>query len=457
MKRKPKILIIYKCLGYPLRTTIDEHLYSFLRYGDATCYYLKLDAGKHTYMSEIPVPEYLQKIDFDIILFHYGFISSRWGGPECYQRAFNQILPLKNSKAVKVLMPQDEYMGCNSMVHFINELKIDVVFSVSPETEWDQLYPGIDRNKVQFHKVLTGYLDDRGQQTINGFLKNTKKDIDIGYRARNLPQWLGRHGYMKTIIADVFNEHLKKFKLKTDISTNPKDTFFGTGWYKFMVRCKYMIGVEGGATINDPDGSIAKKGAAYLEANPNCTFEEIEAACFPGLDGKLQLIAISPRNLESCATKTCQVLIESSYNGILKPHVHYIPVKSDFSNIDEVLQTIQNDDKRNLIVENAYRDIVQSGLYTYKNFVKLFIEKCMLEANGPYFERKRKSHYLLYLRNRFQDWFSWKLDFYYHRIYRPLPNKWFFLMPAIKFIKFLHLKKAAKFTYFTITGKKSFP
>jgi hypothetical protein len=454
---KPKILIVYKCLGYPLRTTIDEHLYSFLRYADADCYYLKLDIGKERFYSQEPIPEYILKTDFDFILFHYGFISSRWASDDCYQRAFKQVLPFKNSKAIKAVMPQDEYMGSKSIVHFVNNLNIDIVFSVSPETEWAQLYEGVDFEKVKFYKVLTGYLDDSGIKTINGFLKNTTKDIDIGYRARNLPQWLGRHGYMKTIIADVFNEALKKFHLKTDISTNPKDTFMGLGWYKFMVRCKYMIGVEGGATIHDPDGSIAKRGAVYLKEHPNCSFEEIEEACFPGLDGKLQLIAISPRNLESCATRTCQVLVESTYNGILKPWVHYIPIKSDLSNIDEVLEIIKQDAKREEITNNAYRDIVESGLWSYRGFVKFVIEKCSESATDAYFERARLDGAFNLKYNHFQDKLSWGKDYWRYMIYDKLPNKWTVIVPMIKLIKFLGIKDGVKKVYFAVSGKKKFP
>ncbi len=461
-KNKLKILIVYKCLGYPLRTTIDEHLYSFTRYLDATVFYLKLDIGKYTYMSEKRIPSYFKHIDFDLIIFHYGFISSRTAGTECYQRALNQVLCFKNSKAIKAVMPQDEYLGSESIRHFINEMHINLVFSVSPESEWDILYQGINRTKVKFHKVLTGYLDDSGIETIKGFLKNTEKDIDIGYRARNLPQWLGRHGYMKTIISDEFNKSIKNFPtLKTNISTNPKDTFLGLGWYKFMVRCKYMIGVEGGATVHDPDGSISKKSAAYLKEHPNCTFEEIEEACFPGLDGKLQLIAISPRNLESCATRTCQILIESTFNGILKPNVHYIPIKKDLSNIDEVLQIVSDDQRREEITNNAYRDIVETGLYSYRNFVHMVVEKSMADAKDPYFIRTPKNNFIAYSYNRFSDWLSWKKDFYWYKVYKPIdigvPGKWFFLEPLIKLIKFLRIKGFAKFIYFRLTGKKSFP
>ena len=455
--RKPKILIIYKCLGFPLRNTVDEHLYSFKRYADADCYYLKLDIGKDTFYSQEPVPEYLLKIDFDYIFFHYGFISSRWAGKTCYEYALKQVMPFQNSKAIKAVMPQDEYMGSESIVDFVNRMNIDIVFSVSPETEWAQLYEGVDFGKVKFFKVLTGYLDKGGMKSIEGFLNRIPKDLDIGYRARNLPQWLGRHGFLKTQIAEAFIKNVNRFGLKTDISVDPKDTFMGDGWYKFMVRCKYMIGVEGGATVHDRDGSIGIKGRAYLKEHPDCSFEEIETSCFPGLDGKLNLIAISPRHLEACVARTCQVLIEGEYNGILKAGVHYIALKSDFSNLDEVLQLIKDDTKRKEITDNAYRDVIESGLYNYQGFVDLVLEKCSELATDSYFSRSPARVGSSLYHNHYIDWLSWKKDYFWHKIYDRLPNKWFFLNPMLKTVKMLGLKQPVKKVYFKITGKKFFP
>jgi hypothetical protein len=36
------------------------------------------------------------------------------------------------------------------------------------------------------------------------------------------------------------------------------------------------------------------------------------------------------------------VLFEGRYSGVLKPHRHYIPLKKDFSNFDEVVAKIRD-------------------------------------------------------------------------------------------------------------------
>jgi hypothetical protein len=453
LQRKPKILVVYKFIDFPLRTTIDEHLYSFKRYANAYVYYIMLDMGPKLYDSEEPIPSYLLKIDFDLIIFHYGFMGIRSTSPERREKTMKQIEPLRRSRAVKVVIPQDEFFYSRNLAKFVVDFGIDIVFSVSPESEWKKIYDGVDFSKVSFYKVLTGYLDERGITKINTFLGRFKKDIDIGYRARNLPMWLGRHGYLKTKIADVFNQKLKSLDLNTSISTRAEDTFFGFDWYKFMVRCKYMIGVEGGATILDPEGEINMKCEEYIKNHPSCSFEEIEKACFPDLDGKLQLIAISPRHLEACATRTCQLLVESTFNGILRPWVHYIPIKPDLSNVDEVLELVKRDDKREEIVRNAYRDVVQSGLYTYKNFVKEVIDNSKKKMNNAYFNSNKRNNYFILKYNHLQDRLAHKKYMWYMSGKKKATNKWTYIIPVIDLLKAIGLKQFAKSTYKMFTGK----
>ena len=91
--------------------------------------------------------------------------------------------------------------------------------------------------------------------------------------------------------------------------------------------------------------------------------------------------------MESCATRTCQILVEGDYNGILKAGEHYLELKKDFSNFEEILDTIKQDDLRIQIVDRAYRDVVQSGLYSYRNFVETILRpvlptSCMESRGG---------------------------------------------------------------------------
>jgi hypothetical protein len=264
---------------------------------------------------------------------------------------------------------------------FIDEFDVDVVCSVAPESEWPTIYPTIDRTRVDFHRVLTGYLDDRTLERIERIVANTPtKDVDIGYRAWRGADWLGRHGTLKGTIAEAVNETGAARGLQLDVSTRDEDTLLGDDWFRFLARCRYTIGVEGGASILDFDGTLKERTERYRAEHPDATYDEVEAACFPGEDGRLALFAISPRHLEACATRTCQVLVQGGYNGVLEPGRHYIELKADLSNLGEVLDTLGDEERRREIVEAAYRDVVASGRYTYRAMVDTVERAALGEA-----------------------------------------------------------------------------
>ena len=181
----------------------------------------------------------------------------------------------------------------------------------------------------------------------------------------------------------------------------------GDAWYDFLLKCKYMPGVEGGSSILDWDGSLFDKVKAYLGVNPSADFDAIEENCIPaGKDGELSVIALSPRHLEACMTKTCQILVEGTYNGILISGTHYISLKKDFSNIDEVVEHIIKDDIRETLVEAAYSDIVLSGKYSYRGFVDFILKTSLVadqKINNP-------SKFWFKVHN-FMDLLSWKFVF----------------------------------------------
>ena len=65
-------------------------------------------------------------------------------------------------------------------------------------------------------------------------------------------------------------------------------------------------------------------------------------------------------------------MYEGNYKGILKKDVHYISLKKDYSNIEEVINKIKDDDYLQNMANTAYKDIVESEKYSYENFIKMF-------------------------------------------------------------------------------------
>lgn len=369
---KRNILVLYYYYApHPMRQSTYDHLYAFQDYGSDRYYFWNACYG---------LPHSLKNTSFDLILYHVTFCCSLlWAGQD-YEACVHPFLALKSYPARKIMLTQDEFYRTERLSRFINDFDVWGVFSVAPPSEWHKIYRGIDFDKIHFWQVLTGYLNDHIMQIIGTLEKeHISRSIDIGYRAWKSEYWVGSHGLLKSQIADVFNARAGHFNLNMDISTKATDTFYGLDWYRFQMRCKYVIGVEGGSSILDHDGKVQESVHHYMNRHPQSTFEECANACFPGRDGELSLYAISPRHLESCALRTCQVLVEGDYNGILQPWVHYIPLKRDFSNLDEVLTLIKEDKLRESIVERAYNDIVASGKYNYRSFIDFVIDQACLD------------------------------------------------------------------------------
>jgi hypothetical protein len=356
------VLVVYGLFAHPLRSTVEDHLLAFARYSGRRVFHLNARVQE--------VPRHILRRRYDMVVFQTTFLSNRWA-PELFAEMCERVQPLKRLSGVRVAMPQDEFLRSKLVCDFIEDFDIDVVSSVAPESEWPRIYPTVDRERVRFHRGLTGYLDDRTVDRIERIVRSTgERDIDIGYRAWRGAAWLGRHGTLKGTLADAVNERGRDSELRLDLSTRDDDTLLGDDWFRFLARCRYTVGIEGGASILDFDGAIKERTERYEAEHPDAGFDEIERACFPGEDGSLALFAISPRHLEACATRTCQVLVEGSYNGILAPGRHYIELRADLSNLDEVLDSLGDEERRRRMVEAAYDDVVASGRYTYRAMVE---------------------------------------------------------------------------------------
>ena len=162
-------------------------------------------------------------------------------------------------------------------------------------------------------------------------------------------------------------------------------------WALFLNRCRTVVGAESGTYFLDRDSRALTCAKKYLKRAPAASFSDVFEHCFaggpPGLNGK----AISSRHFEPIGTKTCQVLIEGSYNGILEPDVHYMAVKRDLSNIDVVIDRMKDPEARNRVTDAAYTHVIAS--HTYGHRVRHLIQSVfdpsrplMSPAAGPTFQ-----------------------------------------------------------------------
>jgi len=383
-----KILIVYCLDASNDRNTQNEHLYSFRHYSEERCYYLNSAYG---------VPKFITRVAFDLIIFHYTFLAYEIRG-RAHWRATAQLC--RDLIGYKIAIPQDEYQNSDRLNDFFLRAGVKAVFTCLPESEWQKVYPRQKSGLEHYRTVYTGYVDEIAQCKLARLNKrHRERTIDVGYRARQNPYWLGRHGMIKWQLTEKFLKKPVPHKLKLDLSNDPRDVIYGDKWYGFLGNCRVVLGCESGASLHDPDGSIMRSVDRYIAKHPRAPFEEVEKACFPGKEGNLHLFALSPRHFEACMTRTCQALVEGEYGGILKPGVHYIEIKKDWSNMVDVIKQIEDIGYCENIADNTYRDIVQSGLYTYRRFVKMVVNHAN-DVSTPVPSINRDSVYYLDLLER---------------------------------------------------------
>lgn len=372
--RKPPLLVLYHLRGtaqLPLRAAIADHLKCWERHSQFRVIY-------HNYAFGFDWAEYADLPLSGVILDTLA-LNLRWS-PEVFRARTASLRALRQFQGPKIALPQDEFIHTDALCEFLAEIGVTDILSAGSRETAEQIYRAALPD-VRLGQKLTGYLESETLARIDRLAAEThERDIDVSYRAWHAEAWLGHHGRLKVQVAQEAMALGPAYsQLRFDISTDDADVLTGDDWYRFLLRSRCTLGVEGGASLLDRDGSIAARTRAYVAEHPDADFETIRAACFPNDDSKLALFAIGPRHLEACATRTCQLLVEGDYQGILLAGRDYIPINKDFSNLPDVLDRVRDRDPAiAAAAESAYQHVVASGDYTYRRFVRRVEDEIVL-------------------------------------------------------------------------------
>jgi hypothetical protein len=143
------------------------------------------------------------------------------------------------------------------------------------------------------------------------------------------------------------------------------------------------LGVEAGVSIFDVEDVARNETEKLLARQPDMSFEEISERLLYQWEDNIFYRTISPRHFEAAAFRVCQILFEGRYSGLMEPMIHYIPLKKDFSNFDDCLRMFQDKQLRRQLTENAHRDLIASGKYSYRSFIEGFDAELLKEGMRP--------------------------------------------------------------------------
>jgi hypothetical protein len=321
------------------------------------------------------LPKSLARMRFRAIALHYSLFGN-W--PFALSEDFLNYLEDSHS-SYKVAFFQDEYHHCQERFDFLNRYQIDCIYTLIEPEYFGEVYGKYTRVPRIIHH-LTGYVSDELIELAQQLgLSDDQRSIDVGYRARSLPFYMGRGAQEKTQIAIEFCKRAAGLDLKLDIETDETSRIYGKEWYEFVANCRAMIGTEAGVSITDLNGEARRACDALLTADPHMSFEEVSRAVLHRWEGRIPQRVISPRHFEAAAFHVAQILFEGKYSGILQPERHYIPLRKDFSNFDDCIRMFQDKALRRELTERTYREIIASGEYSYPRFIQGF-DRVLSEA-----------------------------------------------------------------------------
>jgi hypothetical protein len=292
------------------------------------------------------------------------------------------------SPALKIVFRQDDYRDVRAANAVMRRLGTHVVFTCVRGADHEAFYP---RERIPSleacYTALPGYVPRGLERTIARPAR--ARPIDIGYRSRAMPYYLGDIGQEKRVIAERFHAIAERHGLRADISVREEDRLYGRRWSSFLGSCRCVLGTASGASVVDFTGDIRRNCERYVALNPRATYEDVKARFFADVDGRLSIDTVSPRIFEAAAVGCTMVNHEGHYGGILQPDHHYIRVKRDYSNVGEVVDRIKDAAFCRRLADNAHADLIASGRYAYATFVREFDDALARHARAPLRARSR--------------------------------------------------------------------
>ena len=335
-------------------STVTEHARSFGRHSRFPLWELNTDTG---------FPDGLRELEFSAVVLHYSIFGMGLYWLDEAWRAY-----LKDTSAYKIAFFQDECTRCRRRFEFLNEHEIDCVYTCLEPSEFAKVY-GRYTNVPRLESNIPGYVSEDLIEAAHRFaVPDHVRTVDVGYRGRPLPPYLGHGAMEKHEIGVRFAELASDSGLRLDIFGAETDRLYGDDWYRFLASCRCMLGVESGVSAFDLEDEVFTEYTELERRQNRVALEDLTS--LPHWEDKVYYRTISPRHFEAAAFRICQVLFEGHYSGVLKPMTHYVPLKKDFSNIDEVIGLIRDAEVRRELTENAYRDLIASGDWSYRRFVQ---------------------------------------------------------------------------------------
>ena len=262
---------------------------------------------------------------------------------------------LRRRRGKLVMFIGNEYDLLDEKIGFIEAVGAEFICSQLPTPAARYLYRECGGSRILSmpHAFNPKVYQPRG---------GTERPVDIGFIGDVYWPFVGDRE--RTDLIEAFEQDGARWGLKCQIR---KQRIARAEWAEFLNTCKGTIGAESGTYyLNDRGRLLAAAREYNLLQRPEASFDEVFEKFYRGQPREVSGKSISSRHFEPIGTKTCQILLEGEYNGVLAPDEHYISVRKDRSNLDEAVRRFRDEGYRQTIVERAYEHVMANHTYAHR-------------------------------------------------------------------------------------------
>jgi hypothetical protein len=261
--------------------------------------------------------------------------------------------PLRRRGGMLVQFFGNEYTLLPEKIAFARDVRADFIASQLPPAASGWLYAACDGSKILHAPPALN--------PARFFPNGAVRTVDIGFRGDLYPPSIGDDERNQLLLWARDKAVAQGLTVDVEFSRLPAHD-----WNDFLNRCRGIVGAEAGTRYLQRDNRGERLARRWLRQNPSADVAEVARRFFAENGNDVSGKAISSRHFEAAGTRTCQILLEGHYNGILEPSVHYLALRRDWSNLDSVIERFRDESVREALVDRAYRHVLGAHTYAHR-------------------------------------------------------------------------------------------
>lgn len=355
--------VYYLCHYIPnVAQTHVDYVEGLLGYSENNIRYLEIARNSHFHDFVLPDLE-----SFDVILLHHNLNLYSAQLPPGIARQ------IRDFNGLRVYFAQDEYTVPAAAARQLASLKIHAVFGCAG-SNWREFYPAELLPDLDYVTCLPGYAPVAPQ--LPPLWPLAQRALDIAYRGSHLGHFYGRLGFEKYEIGYKMKQLAEAASLKTDIEWDRSKQIYGPQWLRFLASSRTTLITESGSSLihrtYEQSEALHQTKTLMLESKSP---EEYLSNLKPyehllQEDGKAVIATASQKIFEAAICGTALIGYEGEYGHVLRPGVHFLPLKKDWSNAPEIISAVKDTLLLEKMAADTRRDVIDSGRYSYAAFAK---------------------------------------------------------------------------------------